>query len=444
MPRQFYLEGREYGWQFAPFENELIFNDLHAGWLEYISGDRCRLRKSPYSRHYSLHTYRLPHNTYLPEGVLIRFEVGRLIRERPSLIPKSRYLEFGDEFYEVLGWEIIEPKIIKPALSSDDFAARLIYNWPNGELDLLDKGMALEILSCPPGLYGIGGIGSQSFNVSSWSPQPLKDLKRTILGFLPREFKSGSRLFELHFSENKSEYNRIQDMRNDRHLDELSYNFLTYVNPARDPLPIQATTMIRNARYKAREKSFDPDVKDFILTAHYISPSVGDDEIALMVKGLRFVHDSVFPRLAGMPIPIDSHAIGKLAMALARFKLTPKLDESTLRESQKWLNEMIAELIDAREHLFKPGNASAVESYAMASYNDFSKGPYDLMVLEAAYRAREEKGLTEIPSSEIFADGSLKKISEHLISQALNNLVDRGRLLPKKNWTTYVIVEYDD
>ncbi len=444
MSKQFHLEGREYGWQFAPFENELIFSDAHAGWLEHIGGDKCRLRKSPFSKHYSTHNYLLPSDADLPEGTPIRFEVGRLIRESPSLIPKSTYLEFDEEYYPVLGWEFIEPKIIKPALSSADFAARLIHNWPDGEKDHLGEAIALQVLSCPPGLYGIGGIGSQSINASSWSIQPLKDLRTTMQRFLPTEFKSNGSLFELHFSENKSEANLLQGLRARGRVNEFSYNFLTYVNPTKDPLPIQTPTIIRNARYKVRDKSFDIDVKDFILTAHCITPAIGDEEVALITKGLKNVHDSISPKLAELPLPIDHYAVVKLAMSLARFKMTSRLDESTLRESQAWLNDMIAELLDARKHIFQPGSRAAAESYARSSYNDSSKGPYDLMVLEAAYRVRGEKGLKEIPLSEIFADEKLKKISASAISQALSNLVDRGRLLPKKNWTTYVIVEYDD
>ncbi len=64
---------------------------------------------------------------------------------------------------------------LKKPIETDEFLQRLTINWKGGECDNLGQAIAMQIISCPPDIYGPGGIGAQSLNTSP-SKKPLKTL----------------------------------------------------------------------------------------------------------------------------------------------------------------------------------------------------------------------------------------------------------------------------
>ena len=178
------LAVRSYGAQFAAFERELIFDRPHAGWARSIGRREIVLGKSPFSEHVSPHPYVLPEDLAIPEGAFVELTVGRLRRERPSADIGTGDVRFSREYYPVEAVRIGEVPLPKPYLSPDEFRARLVVDWCDADSDQLDYAIALQLLSCPRDVYGIGGIGSQSFSMPS-ARSPLDQLRRTIARQLP-------------------------------------------------------------------------------------------------------------------------------------------------------------------------------------------------------------------------------------------------------------------
>ena len=65
------LNSRSLGSEFATFERELMRPDRHAGWVKFIAQGVIRLRRSPFSEHYSDIYYYVPDDVHLREGELV-------------------------------------------------------------------------------------------------------------------------------------------------------------------------------------------------------------------------------------------------------------------------------------------------------------------------------------------------------------------------------------
>src|SRR5205823_1392180 len=147
-----------------------------------------------------------------PEGAFVELTVGRLRREQPSADLRTGDVRFGREYYPVEAFRIAEVPLPKPYLSPDEFRARLVVDWYDADSDQLDYAVALQLLSCPHDVYGTGGIGSQSFSMSS-ARSPLDQLRRTIARQLPREFTRPNPRYEFEFIQSKSDAETVFEHR---------------------------------------------------------------------------------------------------------------------------------------------------------------------------------------------------------------------------------------
>jgi len=431
--RSFSLAARSYGAEFAALERELIFDRPHTGWVRYVGSREIVLRKSPFSEHLSPHPYVLPEPLQVAEGAFVELIVGHLCRERPTVDRRTGDVQFGREYYPVEAVRNAEFPRPKPYLSPEEFRARLVADWLGAEYDRLDYAIALQLLSCPRDMYGTGGIGSQSFNMSS-ARSPLDQLRRTVTRQLPREFTRPNPRYEFEFIESKSRAEDLVGRRAQGLTDEMSYNYLKVVDPRWTVAPIQIPTILRNARYSPGHfHEPDRDVLEFMLTALTIRPVVDDSGVLEIEKALRIVREQVEPESVVNHAPFDRHAITRLAMAQARLELRTSPD---FRKGEEWFLDMCREFVDLRGSVFKPGQETWAPSQVRTSFLDASLGPYDLDVLRALIRFRDESGLTWIPFSEIMtvlAD----QLRADQVRQSLRRLVLAGYVLQSNNETLF-------
>ena len=427
------LAVRSYGAQFAAFERELIFDRPHAGWARSIGRREIVLGKSPFSEHVSPHPYVLPEDLAIPEGAFVELTVGRLRRERPSADIGTGDVRFSREYYPVEAVRIGEVPLPKPYLSPDEFRARLVVDWCDAESDQLDYAIALQLLSCPRDVYGIGGIGSQSFSMSS-ARSPLDQLRRTIARQLPREFTRPNPRYEFEFIQSKSEAETLVENRTHGRTEEMSYNFLRVVDPRWAVAPIQIPTILHNARYSPSfPQEPDRDVLEFMLTALMVRPVVDDSAILEIEKALRTVREQVEPEAIAGHAPFDRHAITRLAMAQSRLELRTSLD---FDKGERRFFDLFREFVDLRGSFFKAGQETWAPAQVRTSFLEANLGPHDVDVLRALIRLQHESGQTWIPLSEIAAEiGDDLRADE--VRQSLSRLVLGGRVLQSNNETLF-------
>lgn len=427
------LAVRSYGAQFAAFERELIFDRPHTGWVHFVGRREIVLRKSPFSEHLSPHPYLLPEDLQIPEGAFVELTVGRLHREQPVVDRQTGDVRFGCEYYPVEGFQTAEFPRPKPYLSPDEFRARLVHDWYDAESDQLDYAVALQLLSCPRDVYGTGGIGSQSFSMSS-GRSPLDQLRRTIARQLPVEFTRPNSRYEFEFVQSKSGAEALVERRARGLTDEMSYNFLRVVDPRWIVAPIQIPTILHNARYSPSfPQEPDRDVLEFMLTALTIRPVVDDNAILEIEKALRTVREQVEPEAVVGHAPFDRHAITRLAMAQSRLELRTSLD---FQRGEQRFFDLFREFVDLHGSLFKPGQETWAPAQVRTSFLDASLGPHDLDVLRALIRLRDESGQEWIPFSELTAAFG-KELRADQVRQSLRRLVLVGRVLQSNNETLF-------
>ncbi len=297
----------------------------------------------------------------------------------------------------------------------------------------MDYAIALQLLSCPRDVYGTGGIGSQSFSMSS-ARSPLDQLRRTIARQLPPEFTRPNPRYGFEFIRSKSGAEALVERRARGLTDEMSYNFLRVVDPRWTVAPIQIPTILRNASYSPRySHAADRDVLEFMLTALMIRPIVDDSSILEVERALRIVREQVEPESVLGYAPFDRHAITRLAMAESRLELRTSFDFH--RGEQRFL-DLYREFADLRGSVFKPGQETWAPAQVRTSFLDSSLGPHDLDVLRAVIRLRGESGMSWIPFSEVAASlGSELRADQ--VRQSLRRLVLAGRVLQSNNETLF-------
>src|SRR2546427_1727423 len=374
---------RSYGAQFAAFERELIFDRPHTGWAHSVGRREIVLGKSPFSEHVSPHPYVLPDDLEIHEGAFVELTVGPLRREQPFLDTRRGEARFGREYYPVEAFRITEVPLPKPYLSPDEFRARLVVDWYDAESDQLDYAVALQLLSCPRDVYGTGGIGSQTFSLSS-ARGPLDQVRRTIARQLPVEFTRPNSRYEFEFVQSKSGAEALVERRARGLTDEMSYNFLRVVDPRWTVAPIQIPTILHNARYAPSfPQEPDRDVLEFMLTALTIRPVVDDNAILEIEKALRTVREQVEPEAVVGHAPFDRHAITRLAMAQSRLELRTSLD---FHRSEQRFFDLFREFVDLHGSLFKPGQETWAPVQVRTSFLEANLGPHDVEVLRALIR----------------------------------------------------------
>ena len=185
------LNSRTLGSEFASFERELMRSDRHAGWVKFVAEGLIKLRRSPFSEHYSDCFYYVPEDVKLNEGELVNLNVGPLRWAGIKFEDGSLFPSYRASYREVRSAERTVLPLPRPRIDAKDFQYFLTEQWRDAEHDDLGKSLALQLLSCPSDVYGNGGIGAQSICLST-KRGPLMDLRSTIRNSLPIEFTGKS------------------------------------------------------------------------------------------------------------------------------------------------------------------------------------------------------------------------------------------------------------
>ncbi len=436
MMRRVSLNSRMLGGHFAPFERELIWEREHAGWVDFVGRSIFRLRKTPFSNHFSKHYYIAPPELEIREGQLVELDVGPLEHYGRYIDKSTLELKSKLDYHFVEGFRRIETPLTNPRLSEKEFRERVTHNWRNAEQDNLDRAVAMQIVSCPTDVYGPGGIGSQSFSVSSHK-KPLENLKRTIEKSFPLDFSRDNRVYQFGFIQTVHQAQAVSTRRSSGSAREVSYNFLKVVDPERVLLPIQIPTIIQNAEFKKRRDEFDPEVMEFILSSLMFCPTISDQAISRMESNLRVIKEEIEPESTGMHMPIDRHALTRLAMALCRLEFRKDLDDDAFDKGRRWFFDLYREFFDLRDSVFRPGGAAFATPNTRVSYAYGHLGPNDLNVLRTVFRLSNERGESWVSLKTITDTMKTDKIGRTEVQASLGRLNNVGRLLQRENATMF-------
>jgi hypothetical protein len=423
---------------FAGFERniiETVQSGEHVGWAKFIGKRKIKLGISPFSEPFSNHYYILPSEIEVNDGELVELHVGPKRIEVAELAKKSNLAKTYEEYYYVEDLDRPNLSLPKPVMTKDEFLHAISQNWRRADLDHLDKALALQLVSCPKSWLGPGGIGAQSFSVSSLK-QPLNDLAWTLRGLLPGEFMRPNSVYEFDFINSTSKAEEFSSRRLAGEINEASFNYLKVVAPDPQFAPIQIPLVIQNSAMKSRHEILDDYVLDYLLTSLMRRPVVNDATIDVMEKNIKFIIEEIELENPMLNVPIDRNALNRLAMAVARMEQRDRLDEESFSESSNWFVEMYRTFSDLRSSIFVRSRRSWVTPRTSISYARANLGPNDIHVLTTMARISRENGVEDI--SLVALSESLKnQLTQYQITDSLDRLVQNGFVLGKENFTVF-------
>ena len=390
---------------FIATERQLLKME-HTGWVHYSKSGDIELHKSQF-RVISVNNkckYKIPADLRPTEHELVTLEVEKPERKITNRINNSLHCNF-EESYKVVSVSMPNPNEIalmqRPYLNAADFLDRFSVYWKNADQDHLDFNLALQILSCPEGLYGRGGIGTKALAGIGTSRRPLLDLKRTIDHILPAEFRNGKNKYLYKFIESRTTQQEVEKFRLKSDIPEVSYNHIWQLPIPSTVTRIQIPTLIYNAQYTGALKEIDQDVLEYLLTALMINPSVEDSMIPKIEDAVQSVNrkanrDEDFARLN-----IDPFSSAKLANAICRLNLTPKLDEDTFDSYVGKIESSMGMFIEVEKDVERPDGQTYAVPLSETSYGDKWMGIIESTILHIMRKLEEDQGLEWITQQDI-------------------------------------------
>ena len=432
--RQLVLRNRTVG-PWAGFEREIISGSPHAGWVKFVGQRTFKLRKSPYKEPESKHSYILPDDIEVVDDELVELEVSQKYVRARSLVGGSTEAGEYDEYYVVEALKRLELRMPRPYLDSGDFLHRVSINWKDADKDGLDRALALQLLSCPESLMGPGGIGSQSFNLSS-KQRPLDQLKGSILRSLPREFSRPNKQYDFTFIESKDDLKALRRRVMQGKVREASYNYFKMVDPTAVPLPMQIPTVIYNAEYRSRTSEVDPDVIEYLLQALMIRPVVPESAVAEIERSIAAVLEEVEPAYAQISVPFDQDAIAKIAMAICRMEYKRNIDDTSFSKGKEWFTEMYRQFSDLRLNYIRSGDEARLSPWAQTSYSYGNLTNNDIRVLAEINRGVLGQGLDYVSFTGL-CNTLAGKLTGDDVRTSLNALNLYGHIIGRENSTLF-------
>lgn len=436
------LESRYLGAQLADFERK-VANENNVGWVKYLGRNKeyifFRLNKTPYpSQFYSKNViYYCQASLAIPNDSLVELETGRVPADtRYTPVNANENLYSKTEFFEVLNYK---PRSVnefipgKPVIDAKDFMYRLTENWRHAELDHLEKAFVVQILSSPPRFFGNGGVGSQTLSTSGEGRTNAR-LKRSTYRYLPKEFSNPSFYHSIRFFSGKSKNPADQAsawLGNDT---EHSYNLLNFPLGQEIWMPSDIPTILYNAQYVTKERYFDPEVNDYVLTSLMYNPALDERTIKLLLEREQSVNERIRPQYSGLPIQHSSHALSRLALSICRLEQKEKLTETEIRKAEDWLYTISNEAYDLSAFFAK-----------IPTINDKPAiTKIGLDILKGIFRLRTEYSLDYVSKSLILKDCTEKKISEFQCDYELSRLVQSAYIIIGNNGLEYKPLQISD
>jgi hypothetical protein len=390
---------------FTSVERQLLKME-HTGWVHYSKSGGIELYKSQFRVTPANDSckYIIPADLRPAEHELVTLEVEKPDRKITNRISNTSYYNFKDS-YRVVGVLKPNPNEIavmqRPYLNADDLQDRLSLYWKNADQDLLDFSLSLQILSCSEGTYGRGGIGTKSLAGIGTSRRPLLDLKRTIAHLLPSEFRNGKNKYLYDFIESPITQRKVEKFRLRSDISEVSYNHIWQLPPQSPVTCIQIPTLIYNANYTGALKEIDQDILEYLLTALMINPPIEDNLISRIEDAAQRVNqkanrDEDFARLN-----IDRFSSIKVANAICRLHLTPKLDEDTFDRDRDKFESLMRMFMDVEKDIERPEGQTYAVPLNQTSYLDKWMEPIDSNILRVMRKLKDDLGLEWITQQDI-------------------------------------------
>jgi hypothetical protein len=438
---------------FAAFERQLLQME-HTGWVHYKPRtEELILYKSPY-RATPLDDHRAyiaPADLRPKENELVTFEVEGPIRELKGRIKDSCYFSHKD-WYKVVG--VTRPNLNeiavaqKPYLDANEFLYRLSWNWKHAAEDHLDFSLALQILSCPEGPYGRGGIGTRSLAGIGTTRSPLIDLKRTISHLLPTEFLNGVNRYRYNFIENTKAQHKVEEARIKSDIPEISYNHIWQLPRSSLVTSIQIPTLIYNSEYIPKTLGMDQDVLEYLLTALMVKPPVEDYMISKIEDTTKKVYKRISQEEAFQKLNLDPLSPTKVANAICRLDLRNKLDEDAFDSYSSKFDEIMYAFLEAEKDIVdtNPDRQTwMVPSNVRVSYQANKLEPIDRMILHIMRKIEEEQGKEWVTCKEIeqHPDFNPKWRGDWRVNDSLKRLNISAKILKSPRGIGYKRLKFD-
>ncbi len=435
------LNSRSLGSEFAGFERELMRPDRHAGWVKFMAANVIKLRRSPFSEHYSDCFYYVPEDIRLNEGDLIDLNVGPLRWAGIKIEEGSVFPSYKACYRDVRSAEKGALHLPRPRIDSRDFQYFLTEQWRDAEYDDLGKSLALQLLSCPSDVYGNGGIGAQSICLST-RKGPLLDLRSTIRNSLPVEFTGKSERYRFDIIEKDEQTQALQRNLGVTSSKETSFNFLMVMNPVAQPLPVQVPTTIVNAHKIGVEREPNLDVLEYLLYALMLRPVVRRSAINEIEAGMRLVKEQVEPESVELELPIDRYAITKLAMAICRLDGKDEIDDSAFSKSKETFFELYREFLDTRRDHFKPGKGSYGRK-GVRSQVSGQLSANDMILLSYVRKISRQQGKEYVTVQDLKNELGKKRYQRYDLDRALERLNNFGRVIRSENMSAFKPIDLE-
>ena len=403
--------------------------------MHYDPNGRLILYKSPY-RATNINdriSYVIPADLRPAENEFVTLEVEKPIR-RITQCNRNLYCDFND-VHTVTG--ITKPDlneiatIHRPYLDSKEFQYRLTQNWKGAENDNLDFSIAMQILSCPSGIHGAGGIGTWTISHVGGGPKSLIDLKRTISHLLPTEFLNSGNIYRYNFIGNSKALHQLENDRRSGKIPEISYNYLAKLPPT-EHTRVQIPTRIQNSEFKPGTLEMDQDVLEYLLTALLIRPVVKDFMISKIESTIR----KVYRRLDFETDALDSLSTSKIANSLCRLDFRTNLDEDSFDSYSRRYDEIMYNFMDDKKLV----NPNTGETYHTPQVDVLSLSkqmtPMDNRVLRA-FAEEHDQGKAWVTQQDV--EKHFDPGSKYDVEDSVGRLRDLGRILMSPKGLGYKI-----
>jgi hypothetical protein len=439
--RRLSLNSRTLGSEFAAFERELMLPGRHTGWVKVVAEGVIRLRRSPFSEHFSDSFYYVPEDIHLHEGEFVDLNVGPLRWAGIKVENGSLFPSYKASYREVRSYEKGILRLPRPSIDARDFQYFLTEQWRDAEHDDLGRSLALQLLSCPSDVYGNGGIGAQSICLST-RKSPLIDLRSTIRNNLPVEFTGRSERYRFDIVEREEQAEALHRDLEAASGRETSFNFLTVMNPVADPLPVQVPTTIINAQKVGAEKEPNLDVLEYLLYSLMLHPVIKRSAINEVEAGMRLVKEQVEPESVELELPIDRYAITKLAMALCRMEGKEEVDDTSFSRSRDVFFDLYREFLDTKKDQFTPGKSS----YGRKGVRSQVSGQLDandLILLSYIRKISRQQGKEYVTVNDLKDELGKKRYTRFDLDRSLERLNVFGRVLRSENMGAFKPIDLE-
>ncbi|KYK34923.1 MAG: hypothetical protein AYK22_04535 [Thermoplasmatales archaeon SG8-52-3] len=442
MVKSFSLDKRTIG-PWTTFERYLLKKENeHTGWLKWTSKNTFKIFKNPFSKNpLSPYTYIVPDDIIIPsEEGLIKVNIEKIVKDI-KLPERSTIGYFTEQYCIVDGYEPIKhDDLPRPIITKEEFLLKLTENWKGNSILSFSKEVALNILSCPKGMYGIGGIGAQSLNPYG-TKQQIYYLNATIKGLIPNDFLKINNTYLYKPIKTKTDELSANKIIMNGKTDEVSFNYLYRLSPQAKEfmMPTQVPIIIPESIYNSNKWGLDPDIFDYQMGAMLYNPIIEEENQKQLNHIVANVGNKILMK-SSMQLSLEGSSLLKLAKAWGRLNLKNQIDEDDFFKMKNDVIEIYSESFDMIEDAKLWDSTYHLPLIQMPYKKNISINSN--IILKSIKKQIREAGLQRISKEEIKNQIKEIKISCYEFDLALKELVDLGYLYHHKNYSEFTLADY--